>query len=98
VWPGPGTRSFRLSLRLAGGTTTEAQSYDGPWSVFKFFSQADHSSGTVFSWTVTSGRDQQPQKINGKPLVYDFNVATNGPAVFSKEFLSRLKCVVPVSR
>ncbi|HVO97607.1 MAG TPA: ImcF-related family protein [Bryobacteraceae bacterium] len=98
VWPGGGTRNFRLSLRLAGGTTTEAQSYDGPWSVFRFFSQADHTTGSVFSWTVTSGRDQQPQKINGRPLVYDFNVATDGPAVFSKEFLSRLKCVTPVSR
>jgi type VI secretion system protein ImpL len=98
VWPGPGTRNFRLNLRLAGGTITEAQSYDGPWSVFRFFSQADKTTGTVFSWSVTSGRDQQPQKINGKPLIYDFNVATNGPAVFSKEFLSRLKCVVPVSR
>jgi type VI secretion system protein ImpL len=98
VWPGPGTRNFKLNLRLAGGTITEAQSYDGPWSVFRFFSQADKTTGTVFSWSVTSGRDQQPQKINGKPLIYDFNVATNGPAVFSKEFLSKLKCVVPVSR
>ncbi len=98
TWPGSGTRNFKLNLRLAGGTITEAQSYEGPWSVFRFFSQADKTTGTVFSWSVTSGRDQQPQKINGKPLIYDFNVATNGPAVFSKEFLSRLKCVVPVSR
>lgn len=98
VWPGQGTRNFKLNLRLAGGTITEAQSYDGPWSVFRFFSQADHATGTGFEWSVTSGRDQQPQKINGKPLIYDFNVTTNGPAVFSKEFLSKLKCVVPVAR
>jgi type VI secretion system protein ImpL len=98
IWPGGGTRNFKLNLRLAGGTITEAQSYDGPWSIFRFFSLADKSTGTVFSWSVTSGRDQQPQKINGKPLIYDFNVATNGPAVFSREFLSKLKCVVPVAR
>jgi len=97
-WPGGGTRNFRLALRLAGGTTTEASSYDGPWSIFRFFSQADHATATGFNWIVTSGRDQQPQKINGKPLIYDFNVTTNGPAVFSKEFLSKLRCVVPVSR
>lgn len=98
VWPGAGTRNFRLNLRLAGGTITEAQSKDGPWSIFRFFSLADKTTGTVFSWSVTSGRDQQPQKINGKPLIYDFNVATAGPAVFSREFLSKLKCVVPVAR
>jgi len=99
VWPGPGARNFALDLKLVGGgLPQQAKTYDGNWAVFRFFADADKTTGSVFSWSVTSGRDQQPTRINGKPLVYDFSVGTNGPAVFSKEFLSRLKCVVPVSR
>jgi type VI secretion system protein ImpL len=99
VWPGTGARNFELDLRLAGGgLPQQAKTYDGPWAVFRFFADADKTTGSVFSWSVTSGRDQQPTKINGKPLTYDFSVGTTGPAVFSKEFLSKLKCVVPVAR
>ena len=99
VWPGSGARNFELDLKLVGGgLPQQAKTYDGPWAVFRFFSDADKTTGSVFSWSVTSGRDQQPTKINGKPLTYDFSVGTTGPAVFSKEFLSKLKCVVPVAR
>ncbi|HTB10503.1 MAG TPA: ImcF-related family protein [Bryobacteraceae bacterium] len=99
VWPGSGARNFELDLKLVGGgLPQQAKTYDGPWSVFRFFADADKTTGNLFSWSVTSGRDQQPTKINGKPLTYDFSVGTNGPAVFSKEFLSKLKCVVPVAR
>jgi type VI protein secretion system component VasK len=99
VWPGSGNRNFELDLKLVGGgLPQQAKTYDGPWSIFKFFADADKTAGNVFSWNVTSGRDQQPTKINGKALTYDFSVGTNGPAVFSKEFLSKLRCVVPVAR
>jgi type VI secretion system protein ImpL len=99
TWPGSGTRNFELDLKLAGGgLPQQAKTYDGPWSIFRFFADADKTTGNVFSWSVTSGRDQQPTKINGKPLTYDFSVGTSGPAVFSKEFLSKLRCVVPVAR
>jgi type VI secretion system protein ImpL len=99
VWPGTGARNFELDLKLVGGgLPQQAKAYDGPWSVFRFFADADKTTGNVFSWSVTSGRDQQPTKINGKPLTYDFSVGTTGPAVFSKEFLSKLRCVVPVAR
>ena len=73
-------------------------SYEGPWAVFQGFAHADRTTGNVFSWTQRGGQDQQPQKINGKPLTYDLSVGTTGPNVFSKEFLSKLKCVVPVAR
>jgi hypothetical protein len=99
TWPGSGARNFTLDLKLVGGgLPQQAKTYDGNWAVFKFFADADKTTGSVFSWSVTSGRDQQPQRINGKPLVYDFSVGTNGPAVFSREFLTKLKCAVPVSR
>jgi len=103
VWPGPGTRSFRLDLKVAGGSQLGAQSYDGPWSVFRFFADANRTTnagnGYTFAWVVTSGRSQQPQMVKGRPLTYEFFVDTGGgPAVFSKDFLSTLKCVAPVTR
>jgi len=99
AWPGSGARNFELDLKLVGGgLPQQAKTYEGPWAVFRFFADADKTTGNLFSWSVTSGRDQQPTKINGKPLTYDFNVGTNGPAVFSKDFLSKLRCVVPVAR
>ncbi|MGA3204881.1 MAG: ImcF-related family protein, partial [Bryobacteraceae bacterium] len=99
AWPGSGTRNFEFDYKLVGTTLAQqAKNYDGNWAVFRFFADADKTTNNVFSWSVTSGRDQQPTKINGKPLTYDFTVGTNGPAVFSKDFLSKLKCVVPVAR
>lgn len=97
-WPGGGTRNFGLSLRLAGGATIGMGSYDGPWSVFHFFNYANRNTGNVFSWSPTTGLDQQPVKSLGRPLTYDITVSANGPVVFSKDFLSHLKCVTPVSR
>jgi type VI secretion system protein ImpL len=100
VWPGTGTRNFGLDLKLVGGGNLAQQmwSYEGPWAVFQGFAHADHTTGNVFTWTQRGGQDQQPQKINGKPLTYDLSVGTTGPNVFSREFLSKLKCVVPVAR
>ncbi len=103
VWPGTGTRNFRLDLKVAGGSQLGAQSFDGPWAVFRFFADANRNTnsgnGYTFSWVVTSGRSQQPQMVKGRPLTYEFLVDTGGgPAVFSKDFLSTLKCVAPVTR
>jgi type VI secretion system protein ImpL len=103
TWPGPGTRNFRLDLKVAGGSQLGAQSYDGPWAVFRFFADANRTTnagnGYTFTWSVTSGRSQQPQMVKGRPLIYEFFVDTGGgPAVFSKDFLSTLKCVAPVTR
>jgi type VI secretion system protein ImpL len=103
TWPGPGTRNFRLDLKVAGGSQLGAQSYDGPWAVFRFFADANRTTnagnGYTFTWAVTSGRSQQPQMVKGRALIYEFFVDTGGgPAVFSKDFLSTLKCVAPVTR
>ena len=103
TWPGQGTRNFRLDLKVAGGSQLGAQSYDGPWAVFRFFADANRTTnagnGYTFTWAVTSGRSQQPQMVKGRALIYEFFVDTGGgPAVFSKDFLSTLKCVAPVTR
>jgi type VI secretion system protein ImpL len=98
VWPGSGARNFRLSLKLNGGASVGMGSYEGPWSVFHFFNYANRNTGTSFSWSPTTGLDLQPVMSLGRPLTYDLSVSANGPVVFSKEFLSKLKCVVPVAR
>ena len=103
IWPGPGNRNFRLDLKVAGGSQLGAQSFDGPWAVFRFFADANRNTnagnGYTFSWVVTSGRSQQPQMVKGRPLTYEFLVDTGGgPAIFSKDFLSTLKCPAVVAR
>jgi type VI secretion system protein ImpL len=100
VWPGPGNRNFNLTLHLAGGSPLEGTPWDGLWGVFRFFADADSSSstpaGSTFTWTVRSGRAGLPQNVNGRPLRYEFVVDTGGaPAVFSKDFLTKLRCILP---
>jgi type VI protein secretion system component VasK len=103
VWPGQGTRSFRLSLKLAGGTSIDVEPGEGLWSVFRFFADADSSrqtpAGYNFGFVVRQGRAAKPMEVKGRALTYDFIVDTGGgPAVFSKDFLTTLKCVTPVAR
>ncbi|MBX9600204.1 MAG: hypothetical protein K2X35_04330 [Bryobacteraceae bacterium] len=98
VWPGPGSPSFKLILKPVGGGSLEPQTFDGPWSVFRFFAEADRSLGpNTFEWISRSGR--QVTMVAGKPLIYVFTIDAGGaPVVFSKEFLSTLKCVPNVAR
>lgn len=103
TWPGAGAKSFRLTLKRIDGGKDDVEPYEGNWAVFRFFADANTASpsagGTIFGWTETSGRANSPVRVNGQDLKYFFSVDTGGgPAVFSKDFLSRLKCVVPVTR
>ncbi|HEX5432565.1 MAG TPA: ImcF-related family protein, partial [Bryobacteraceae bacterium] len=103
VWPGQGTQNFRLTLKFAGGSQFDVEPWEGPWAVFHFFADADTSrpaaGGYAFNWVPRQGRANTPFAINGKQVNYAFLVDTGGgPAVFSKDFLSTLKCVTPVRR
>jgi type VI protein secretion system component VasK len=102
TWPGSGTRNFRLALKI-GATSFDVKTFDGPWSVFRFFADANtfraSGNGYLFNWVATSGLSAQPMRVNDRPVTYEFLVDTGGgPAVFSKDFLSTLKCVAPVTR
>jgi type VI secretion system protein ImpL len=101
-WPGGGTRNFKLSLKLAGGTGLGVPSREGLWSVFRFFADADRTvnsgSGYQFFWNFRQGQGGLAPEVNGRPLAYEFNLDTGGaPAVFSKDFLSGLRCVGKVA-
>lgn len=97
VWPGPGNRSIRVSLVRAGESSPlEVWTYDGLWSVFRYFADADHTggAGNVFSFTPRVGKNANPIQS----LAFDLTVDSQGPAVFSKDFLSGLKCVGTVAQ
>lgn len=103
VWPGPASPNFNLTLHLAGGSAQEPETFSGLWSVFRFFADADRTlpsgGGYNFSFSVRTGRDGRPMNMGGKPLTYDILVDTGGsPAVFSKDFLSTLRCIGPFGR
>jgi type VI secretion system protein ImpL len=103
TWPGAGTRNFKLSLKLAGGSDMQVQAWEGLWAVFRFFADADKTtpagSSYTYGWGFRQGRGTQLPSIQGRPLTYEVSVdAGGGPAVFSKDFLSKLNCVVPVAR
>lgn len=103
VWPGTTPYAFRLTVKVAGGSQIEVQSWSGPWAVFRFFADADRSGQSgglyTFLWVARSGRSGSQMMIGGKPLTYEFGVDAGGaPAVFSKDFLSTLKCVSTVAR
>jgi type VI secretion system protein ImpL len=95
VWPGTGMRSFKLGLRLTGGGELPGPEFEGLWAVFRFFADANRTArsgtGNIFEWDLTQGKSQQTA------LNYRFFVDTN-PAVFSKDFLSTLRCIGPLAR
>jgi type VI secretion system protein ImpL len=103
AWPGPGTPGFHLDLKLTGGgTPIGGEPYTGYWAVFRFFADADATSrsgvGYNFRWVPRQGKRGSPIVVKDKPLSYEFFVDTNGaPAVFSKDFLSALRCAATVA-
>ncbi|HLJ47519.1 MAG TPA: ImcF-related family protein [Bryobacteraceae bacterium] len=103
VWPGPPAQSFSLQLKVTGGTTFDVETWQGLWSVFHFFADADRTTqtgaGYTFVWIPRQGQRNTTLNIAGRALEYQFYVDTAGaPAVFSKDFLSSLKCVSTVAK
>jgi type VI secretion system protein ImpL len=86
VWPGPSPQ-FSIALRVGNASLPTGHEYQGLWSVFRFFAYADRSSGSNFVWTNRSGQQ-------GKAgTEYELQVDSGGnPVIFSKQFLSTLKC------
>jgi type VI secretion system protein ImpL len=99
VFPGPGNPGFKLGTKQADGGSPELEEPPSTWAAFRFFFGADTvepaTGGYTLTWRVVQGTNKIPTRVSGKPLVYQFFVDT---VVFSKDFLSRLKCAVPVTR
>ena len=95
-WPGPGTKSFTLTLKLGGADFPTGEEYTGNWALFRFFADADRQPApNTFLFVFRTGQQNKSTGLN-----YSFSADTGGgPAVFSKDFLSTLKsCVLPVGR
>jgi type VI protein secretion system component VasK len=103
TWPGAGKREANIEATLSGGSATGMFQQEGLWAVFHFFAEADSfspvGSGYMIEWRPVSGTRREPMRVGGKPLVYRFLLDTKGaPPVFSKSYLTTLRCVSPVAR
>ncbi len=100
-WPGaqPGVRA---TARFGGGADITWATYQGLWSVFRFFGRAEKAPGagatSRLEWVIRVG-DQPAQLPNGKPLTVRFDLDMgNSPPVFQKGYLSSIGCVANVAR
>jgi len=88
VWSGAGGAA---SLAINGTSFGE---FDGPWATFHLFDNYTWSgdpSGYHLSWQVRGFGGQQA-KINGKPLVAEFDLDAGNVPLFQRGYLGGLKC------
>lgn len=97
-WPGSRARQARL-LGSLGGPELGLLSYEGLWSVFRFFADADRwqpaGGGYNFDWVPRQGQSGQPMTLaNGKPVTvrYFLDMGSTAP-IFQKNYLSGFQCV-----
>jgi type VI protein secretion system component VasK len=88
AWSGAGGAA---SLAING--TSEGE-FDGPWAAFHLFDNytwTGDSAGYHLVWQV-KGFGGQQAKINGKPLVAEFDLDSGDVPLFQHGYLSALKC------
>ncbi|MBS1833458.1 MAG: hypothetical protein JST65_12115 [Acidobacteria bacterium] len=81
-------------IQKGNSSGQEVQAAPGFWSVFRFFATADMISGQTFKFYIYS--NNRRVQINGRDADYDFTLQTDGPPIFSKDYLQALKCVPKV--
>ena len=103
TWPGTSVRAAKLSGSL-GGPELGFITYDGLWSAFRFFGDADRfqasGSGYTLQWVPRQGQAGQPMRLDsGKALTLPFLLDLKGaPPIFQKGYLSGFQCVSEVAR
>ncbi|MGH9575642.1 MAG: ImcF-related family protein [Candidatus Acidiferrales bacterium] len=88
VWSGAGGEA---SLSINGTSFGEFQ---GPWAAFRLFDYYNWTAGPTgyhLSWPVRGFGGQQA-KINGKPLVAEFDLDSGNIPLFQRSYLTALKC------
>ncbi len=88
VWSGAGGEA---SLSINGTSFGEFQ---GPWAAFRLFDYYNWTagpSGYHLSWPVRGFGGQQA-KINGKPLIAEFDLDSGSVPLFQRAYLAALKC------
>jgi type VI protein secretion system component VasK len=88
TWTGAGGEA---SLSING---TSFGGYEGPWAAFHLFDNYSWTSGGAgyhIAWPV-KGFGGQEAKINGKPLVAEFELDSGNVPLFQHGYLADLKC------
>jgi type VI secretion system protein ImpL len=106
TWQGAGAHSQKATVRLGPGAGLGFSEHDGLWAMFRFFGEADTrhattSGGESLEWVIRSGAGNKPitDPASGKPLVVRLELDMAGsPAIFQKNFFSRLACVAAVAK
>jgi type VI secretion system protein ImpL len=99
-WPGGGAQQVQLAVNI--GSDLNYPSYSGQWALFRFFGDAERSSGggSEFSleWTLrTSGGVVTTP--SGKPVTVRFDLDMLGaPPILRPGYLASLNCVPTVVR
>lgn len=101
TWPGP-QPGVRATAKFGGSTDITWATYQGLWSVFRFFGRAEKPAGAGASssleWVIRIG-DQPAQLPNGKPLTVRFDLDMGAsPPVFQRGYFSSLSCVADVAK
>jgi type VI protein secretion system component VasK len=100
VWPGVGEQRVTLSLKVPGGADYTLGTYDGPWAMVQFLTDADKlipmGNGYRIERMPTSGRTNQPLRLaGGQPVRIVFDVDTGGaPFIFRPGFFSGMACPI----
>ncbi len=101
-WPGSGNQPVSLTGQFGGGPELAFTSYQGLWSIFRFFGEADRwqTTGNTdrLEWVLRQGRAGRPLTLpDGRPVTVRFDLESAAP-VFRKDFLAGLACVSQVAR
>src|SRR5215208_133979 len=100
-WPGAGVRDGRIAVTLGGADVT-LLSYEGPWSAFRLFQEAEAwtTAGQVhrLEWTLRT-RGQTATLADGTPVkvAAELNLGAT-PPVFRRGYFAGLSCVSEVAR
>ena len=80
-----------------GGEGFNWPRYDGLWSAFEFFGDAEERSGHL-EWTLRTGQSaRQVTTASGQPVIVRFDLDMS-PPVFRKGYFSNWSCVAEVAR
>src|SRR5581483_913066 len=88
-------------ITMTGNSNITLVTYPGPWSVFHFFYEADHteSHGNVYASVWIPKTSGQPMKIGGKNVTVRYDVDMQGAApILQKGYLQGMKCVAEVAQ
>lgn len=100
-WPGTSGQGVRLAVKIPGGVELGFPSYHGDWGVFHFFADATvvQRRGNIYTLQWVLGGDRPVTAPNGKPVIVQFELDTQGAMpVMERGFLANLRCVPVVAR